>query len=158
MRAEIADLGLTMTDCLIGDAQQYGSVLTNTSTPAHMFCVYGAPWVMEAAKKLEALGRLPAGWDSHGGRPLNAASRELAVSVLGWLENEHLPVPAVVLGPNGTVQLEWRAKGKELDVELCGDSAINFVKESPEGELEEGRTDRNLQERLKKLTRWLMLG
>src|SRR5438094_153528 len=70
-----------------------------------------AAWVFEAAKKLEALGKLRPGWDSYGGLPLTAKSRELTLNVLGWFASDELPTPAVVLGSGGNVHLEWRTKG-----------------------------------------------
>jgi hypothetical protein len=115
-----------------------------------------ASWVLDAAKKLEALGKLPAGWDSYGGLPLDSNAKKLTVSVLGWLGGNDLPVPAVVLGSAGTVQLEWRAKGKELEVELGKDNAVEFVKVYPNGDIEEGEEKANLPQRLRGLTRWLL--
>ncbi|SRR6266511_3041118 len=117
-----------------------------------------AEWVLEAARKLEALGRLRTGWDSYGGLPLNRGARWLTLSVLGWLRREDLPAPAVVLGSRGSVQLEWRAKGKELDVELGNDNTFEFVKVLQSGEIQEGATRYGLSEKLQELAQWLLRG
>ncbi len=118
--------------------------------------VYTAGWVFEATRKLEALRRLRAGWDSYAGLPLKPEARNFTVRILGWLGREELPVPAVVLGSGGTIQLEWRAKGKELDVELRDNDTIEYVKASPGGEIEEGEAGPNLPAKLQHLAGWLL--
>lgn len=117
-----------------------------------------AAWVYEAAKKLEALGRLRAGWDSYGGRPLSRNSRELTVNVLGWLSSDDLPTPAVVLGSEGDVHLEWRAEGRELEVELGNGGKMAFVKVYPNGNIEEREGQASLPLELRGLAWWLMHG
>jgi hypothetical protein len=112
-------------------------------------------WVLEAVKKLEALGRLSTGWDSYGGLPLKRGAKQLTLRVLRCLRKDELPVPAVVLGSAGTVQLEWGAKGKELEVELRDNDTIEYVKVSPQGEIEEGEAAHDLPEKLHELTGWL---
>jgi len=114
-----------------------------------------ASWVIEAAKKLEALGRFQTGWDSYGGLSLRSGAKHLTLQVLGWLRKEELPIPAVVLGSAGTVQLEWRAKGKELEVEIRDNDTIEYVKVSPAGEIEEGEAASDLSRKLRDLTDWL---
>lgn len=115
-----------------------------------------AAWVIEAAKKLDRLGRFRADWDSYGGLPLKPSAKNLTLRVLEWLRKDELPVPAVVLGSGGTVQLEWKAKGKELEVELRDNDTIEFVKVSPSGNIEEGETSVNLSGKLHDLTSWLL--
>jgi hypothetical protein len=114
-----------------------------------------ASWVFEAAKKLEALGRFHTGWDSYGGLSLRHGAKHLALQVLGWLRRDELPIPAVVLGSAGNVQLEWRAKGKELEVELRDNGTIEYVKVSPAGEIEEGEAASDLSRKLRDLADWL---
>jgi len=115
-----------------------------------------ADWVLEAAKKLEVLGRLRRGWDSYGAVPLKRGTKELTLRVLGWLGRDDLPVPAVVLGSGGTVQLEWRTKGKELEVELRDNDTIEYVKVFPAGDIEEGETAGNLSAKVQDLSQWLL--
>jgi hypothetical protein len=115
-----------------------------------------AGWVIEAAKKLESLARFRTGWDSYGGLPLKREARGLTMQVLGWLQKYDLPVPAVVLGSAGTVQLEWRDKGKELEVELRDNNTIEYLKVHPNGEIEEGEAAVDPSGRVvHDLTRWL---
>jgi hypothetical protein len=113
-----------------------------------------AGWVIEAAKKLESLGRFRKDWDSYGGLPLKRGANHLTLNVLRWLRTDELPVPSVVLGSGGTVQLEWRAKGKELEIELRDNDTIEFVKIFPSGDIEEGEAASDLSGKLRDLTLW----
>src|SRR5690349_11563062 len=61
-----------------------------------------AGWVIDAAKKLEALASLRQGWDSYGGDPLKPEAKDFTVRAISWLVNQDLPTPAVVLGSGGT--------------------------------------------------------
>jgi hypothetical protein len=115
-------------------------------------------WVFEAAKKLQALGKLRPGWDSHGGLPLKQESKDLTLQVLDQLGEEELPVPSVILGSGGHVSLAWRKKGRELDVELLGGNAIDYVKVSPDGEIEEGKDSASPGGALRGLAGWLLHG
>jgi hypothetical protein len=116
---------------------------------------YTAEWVLETAKKLDALGRRQPGWDSYGGLPLKRGAKTLTLHVLRWLRNEELPVPAVVLCSAGTVQLEWQSRGKELEVELRDNNTFEYMKVFPGGEIEEGEDDIDLSGRVHALSRWL---
>src|SRR5712691_9273818 len=118
MLNEMLEFGATNTNIPAFGTVRYGQqflgmVVNQTTITGGNLLLRGttAPWVIDAAKKLEALGRLPTGWDSYGGLPLDSDAKNLTVSALGWLEDKNLPVPAVVLGSAGTVQLEWRVKG-----------------------------------------------
>jgi hypothetical protein len=115
-----------------------------------------AHWVVEAVKKLERLGRFRTGWDSYGGLPLRQGAKGLTLWVLRWLGKDELPVPSVVLGSGGTVQLEWRAKGKELEVELRDNNTIEYAKLSPGGEIEEGEAVLNLPGKIHDLAEWFL--
>lgn len=117
-------------------------------------------WVIEAARKLEALGRLPSNWDSYGGLSLDPASKELTLRVLGWLGFDDLPIPQVALGSGGEVHLEWRKKGRELEVELGNSKGhrIEFMKVYPTGRIEEGFEDDAVSQKLVQLSDWLLRG
>ena len=132
--------------------------LSTTSGGFVAFTANTAAWVFDVAKKLEALGRLRAGWDSYGGLPLNPKSQALTLNVLGWLGSDELPTPAVVLGSCGNVHLEWRKRGRELEVDLGDGETVAFVKVHPSGLIEEGNGKADVPEELRGLTCWLMHG
>jgi hypothetical protein len=136
------------------------AVATGLSATGGMLIFYGekAGWVFEAAKKLEALGRLQPGWDSYNGLSLRPEARELTLQVLDLLGMHNLPVPAVVLGSGGTVHLDWRTKGRELEVELERGNSLNYVKVTPQGDIQEGTATVKGPENLGGLSHWLLHG
>ena len=141
----------TSAECQSGPAYYGPSAVTMVALN-----LLGAPaWVIAATQKLERLAMLPSGWDSYGGRPLKQSARESTLKAISWLQQEELPIPAVVLGSKGTVQLEWHSGSKELDVDLGEGEDIGFVKCDDEGEPLEGRTGQGAEE-LRRLTRWLV--
>jgi hypothetical protein len=172
MRGDLQEIGAGTPTTLTGTMSCYrvatatphfvprGMLVQLTTAPGGYLTFNGstAAWVFEAAKKLEALGRLRPGWDSYGGLSLNPDARTLTVNVLGWLASNELPTPAVVLGSEGGVHLEWRVKGRELEVELGHGQSIAFVKVHPDGQVEEGEERANLPQELRRLTWWLMHG
>ena len=115
-----------------------------------------ASWVAEAQRKLDQLRRLPRGWDSHDGLPLQPEIGTAAQHVLDRLRDQDLPIPAVVLGSGGTVQLEWRQGGKELELEIEGPDSCTFLRVYPDGHMEEGTIQDDLASGVRRLTRWLM--
>jgi len=165
MRDAVQEIGVTTGDTpLLGMGsyagyQTWAMLVDQTAISGGALVLHGsyAPWVMDAARKLEAIGRLPAGWDSYNGASLDPDAKRLTVNALGWLGNKNLPVPAVVLGSAGTVQLEWRTNGKELEIEM-GKDGIEFVKVHPGGNVEEGEEHGNLPQKLQGLTWWLLHG
>jgi hypothetical protein len=136
----------------------YGAPTSNIAIDLSGYTNQSAPtaeWVLETAKKLEALGRRRPGWDSYGGLPLKPGAKSLTLHILRWLGTEELPVPAVVLCSAGTVQLEWKSKGKELEVELLDNNTFEYMKVLPGGETEEGEDAIDLSGRIHALSRWL---
>jgi hypothetical protein len=115
-----------------------------------------AGWVVAAAKKLDALGRFRANWDSYGGLPLQPGAKALTLRALDCLRLSELPTPAVVLGSGGTVQLEWHNRQKELDLELRDDDTVEYVKVQPDGHMEEGEATKDLALKLRELAQWLV--
>jgi hypothetical protein len=118
-----------------------------------------ATWVIQAIKKLESLGRLQRNWDSYDGLPLSPAAKRTTFEALGWLKNQELPVPAVVLGSGGTVHLEWRSNGKELEIGFDNCGVTEYLKVDDQGQCEEGEgAHEEIQEKIIKLAEWLKNG
>ena len=160
MRKDLFDFGATILLSPVGGFMpEIGGSLRTASTSTGIVVLYSdtAQWVLEATRRLEALGKLRVGWDTHGGRPLRMESRNLTVRTLDELRTDSLPTPNVVLGSGGNVHLEWQAKGKELEVELEGD-AVDYVKVTRQGQIEEGRTPEadDPVKAVSGLTQWLM--
>ena len=158
MLQPMLEFGLT-TATVNAPEVPWGMVVEQIAFSNDNLILYGesAPWVIEAAKKLDAIGRLPVGWDSYRGASLDLDAKKLTASTLGWLGGKNLPVPSVVLAPRGTVQLEWRANGKELEIEL-GRNRVEFLQVHPDGSCEEGEEAREIRQALDGLTWWFLHG
>lgn len=129
---------------------------TDISSSARLNLSETQEWVGQAARKLEVIGTLRYDWDSYGGSPLKPQARAFTFTVLRWLSREDLPTPEVGLASNGTVQLEWRVGGKELDVGIGEGDQIEFVTVDVLGQIVEGREDSAPGVKLRDLTHWLM--
>jgi hypothetical protein len=168
MKQELLDLGV---DTKYQGRVEYGFSLSDRYAPA--ITVFLSPssatealslnsdtadWVLAAVKKLDALGRLHKGWDSYGGLPISAEARRVTFDALEWLKCRPLPIPQVVLGSNGDVSLEWRAKGRELELGFGESGKVGYVKVDPQGEIEEGEEEKEVRTKLASLTSWLTGG
>ncbi len=117
-----------------------------------------AIWRVKALKKLDEIGRLQENWDSYGGLPLKPEVREAAIRLLHKIGATELPVPGVVLGSAGTVQFEWQANGRELEVEVLADGRIGFLKVWEGSQMEEGELESSSDPGVGRLIDWLLNG
>jgi hypothetical protein len=117
-----------------------------------------APWFEETVKKVSRLASLQANWDSYRSMPMKPEIIDFAIRILGWLEEEDLPIPSVVPCPSGSVQFEWNEQGRELEIEILPDSQFGFLKVFPDGTTEEKESEVATPDKLRRLTRWLMKG
>lgn len=116
-----------------------------------------AIWVLEAMKKLESLGRHRRNWDSYDGLPLSPSAKRMTFDALGWLMHQDLPVPAVVLGSGGTVHLEWRSNGKELEIGFGNHGTVEYLKVDEVGNYEEEEEiNSEVRNKVTKLAEWLI--
>ena len=136
----------------IGVFGQHPSAVTTVS----LNLAQAARWVQVAAYKLESLGEHQVGWDSHGGLPLTSEARNITVMAIGWIDQEELPVPAVVLGSAGTVQLEWRLKNNKLEVDLGNGQEIEYFMRDSQGGIVEGQSGSDFGTKLRGLVRKFM--
>src|SRR6267142_667268 len=102
MKHDLFDIGVTTNS---STATEYRFQLANSWNPdAALISFHLSPfatealslssdtadWVIEAVKKLNALGQLNRGWDSYGGSPISAAARRVTFDALEWLKNQIL--------------------------------------------------------------------
>lgn len=80
-------------------------------------------------KKMSEIKKLRHNWDSYGAFPLSRKTYIRAIEFLAEVFKAHerigseIPVPFVALCPDGSIQLEWGNKNKELDVVIPYSSA-----------------------------------
>lgn len=89
-----------------------------------------APKIMrEVIARINELFTLPNNWDSYGGRPISFTAAMAAISWLDDYSEDKLPVPSVVPGSDGSVQLEWHIHGIDLEVLFPPSGTPEFVYE-----------------------------
>jgi hypothetical protein len=136
----------------------YQEEQTTAGAPAHGNGSPLPPWQVQTLVKLEGLRCLPRGWDSHDGLPLQPEAAAAVEGLLRELRDLDLPVPGVVLGPEGTVQLEWRRDGRELELEVQAPGVIHSLRVFVDGRMEEGNLGPDLGSEARRLSRWLLEG
>ncbi len=73
-------------------------------------------WHDKVIKQLESLVRLEQGWDGYNALPVSLANANFALRMLERICQDNAPMPQVVPGVSGDLQIEWHTmKG---DVEL----------------------------------------
>jgi hypothetical protein len=81
-------------------------------------------WLIPVVKVIGELLNLPENWDSYGARPINPTATAFALQLLSETMRTDTPVPAVVPTSSGGVQLEWHARGIDLEVEIRSPSRL----------------------------------
>ena len=83
-------------------------------------------WLGAARHRLTEMAALEEGWDGHAGRLID---RDVLAFVTNLLDRVAVPgVPAPHLAPlsHGGIQLEWHAKGIDLEIEITEPYALSI--------------------------------
>lgn len=106
------------------------AVNTTESELAYLALRERPGWVRDVWQQLDALGALPANWDSYGAAKPAPASIEVAKIFLDGISRiVGVDRPHVDLAPSGNVALSWEfAKGtRNLEVEVLGTGLFRFA-------------------------------
>jgi hypothetical protein len=77
-------------------------------------------WADEIVSKLNELTALPVGWDGYAGRPVSFDSAYFTVNMLERLNTDGVPVPSIVPGSDGSLQVEWHRKMFDVELDVLG--------------------------------------
>jgi hypothetical protein len=69
-------------------------------------------------RRLDALVKLPKGWDGYAGRPVSFPTANFAVSVLEAIMPPGAIAPQIVPGAAGDLQLEWHAPHGSIELQI----------------------------------------
>ena len=116
--------------------------VTAASLPARGGCA----WFDQAVRQLQAIERLPDGWDSHGaGRPdLKTIQSALNVLAAMALHEETLTKPQINPTPSGGVQFDWESGPRYFEIEFVDPLTAEYylvdreARTETEGELHVG--------------------
>jgi len=110
-------------------------------------------------EELDRLGSLPPNWDCEGAPRLDPAIIEAAREFISRLPEDIATIPAVVPSAAGTLQFEWDAGPRSLELEIETPSTIHYLKWHPEeGVEEEDVFDITDIDRAVLLIQWFMRG
>jgi hypothetical protein len=73
-------------------------------------------WWDALQARLNELTALPRGWDGYNGQPVSYICAMFAATVLERVYETNLPLPALVPGADGSLQIEWHVS--DFDIEL----------------------------------------
>ena len=81
-------------------------------------------WLAPAERRLDELASLPDNWDSYGGVPISEDTRKDVLRLLEAIVSARDPLPVLVPGSEGSVDLEWHAPGLVFEVEVEPDGNL----------------------------------
>lgn len=104
--------------------------------------------------KLTELSELPNNWDGYGSPGIQPAVKVAASDLIGVLHKAGAPMPHFALVSGGGLQLEWRKKNRELELEILPSGEIGFLKAHESGEMQEGILPRSFHLDVFELVKW----
>lgn len=84
----------------------------------------GNPWSGSLDQVFNKLTSLPRGWDGYNGLPVSFTIARFASQVLSRLYVPRLPVPSLVPGADGTIQIEWHTNQYDIELDVL---AVNSI-------------------------------
>lgn len=75
-------------------------------------------WLRDIAQRLDELTDFPTGWDGHDARPMTEDAVVMMLHVLQQVATPGVPVPDMVLSPEGGLQVEWHQGGWDVEIEV----------------------------------------
>lgn len=101
----------------IATAQPHPARSSNSQIAA--FNLSRPDWRQAAERRLNQIIRLPAGWDGHQGKPVNATIASYAYRLLeALLVRPGVPLASITPLSYGGLVLEWHRKGWDVEIEI----------------------------------------
>lgn len=92
-------------------------------------------WMQTVLDAFNALLGLKPGWNSYGAATIRPEAGETAFELLCDIMRARTPVPSIVPTANGGVQIEWHAKGVDLEIEVRSATQVSaYFEHSPSGD------------------------
>jgi hypothetical protein len=77
-------------------------------------------WTDEIQGRLNDLTSLPTGWDGYESRPVSFTCAQFAAALLEQIYVDGVPVPSLIPGSDGAIQIEWHRNGFDLEILILG--------------------------------------
>jgi hypothetical protein len=88
-------------------------------------------------QELDRLAALPPNWDAEGAPRIQPAIIAAARHFISRWPNDIATVPTVVPSAAGTLQFEWNAGRRSLELEIETPSTVHYLKWDPDENVEE---------------------
>jgi len=86
------------------------------------------PWAQDIKGRLQELVELPSGWDGYMGAPVTFAHAVFSLSLLDRLYIDDLPMPDLIPGTDGSLQIEWHCNGCHVELDVLGANNVVATK------------------------------
>jgi hypothetical protein len=90
------------------------------------------PWLDSVKERLGQLVQLERGWDGYQGLPVNFANANFALQMLVAACDSNAPIPQIVPGSDGDLQIEWHAPGGNVELHVRGPYDVNAWRQTDE--------------------------
>src|SRR5438093_6911026 len=77
-------------------------------------------WREPVIKRLNVLVGLPPGWDGYEGTPVTFENAYFAMEMLDACCRGDDPIPQIVPGTNGDLQIEWHLEKGDIELHILG--------------------------------------
>jgi hypothetical protein len=74
--------------------------------------------------ELNSLVCLPMGWDGYRAKPVSLDNAEYALSIFDRLCHKESPIPQIVPGIDGDLQLEWHIGNTSIEIHIVSPNNI----------------------------------
>ena len=95
-------------------------------------------WHRKVSERIQELIRLPVGWDGYAGRPVKFETGMFTCKMLNALWRWDTPVPQIVPGPSGDLQIEWHMQDNTVELHVIAPNRVSAWRimngGDPEGE------------------------
>ncbi len=95
-------------------------------------------WHRRISERIQELVRLAPGWDGYAGRPVSFETGMFACNVLSAIWRWDTPIPQIVPGSAGDLQIEWHMSDTTVELHVLGPNRVSawrcVVEGDPDGE------------------------
>jgi hypothetical protein len=99
--------------------------ITNFSSPRYIVQTPCASWRDPAIARFNELGALQNGWDGYGSGPVLGSTIHFALSVLDKVCQPNTPIPAIVPGSEGDLQIEWHTADTAIELHVIAPNRVH---------------------------------
>lgn len=85
---------------------------------------FACDWSESLRARFQELVNLSFNWDGHGGQPVSFDIAMFAATVLNRLFLEKVPLPSLVPGTDGTLQIEWHYNGYDIELDILAPNDV----------------------------------